>query len=126
LDAGDLDTSDMSTHRMCGAAWSGETISALSFSTGQFQPHAGCEEQDYAHSGSIRNQILKQRTEWAGNKIAELLSVKPAVGGITLASSVSASFSNLTTTSYPNADLVVIVTARPTPGVSLAGYATCL
>lgn len=36
------------------------------------------------------------------------------------------SYSNISATSYPNADLVVIVTARPTPGISLAGYASCL
>jgi len=79
-----------------------------------------------ANRGFSRYTVMKRRTEWARSYWQDALKVQRAVAPIALSSSVQNAFPQATTLAYPGADLVVIMTARPSPNLPIAGFALCL
>jgi hypothetical protein len=76
--------------------------------------------------GAKRNSVVRSLTTRATNFFNSALSVRPILDtAITLDSSISNRFT-INTTVVNDADLVIIMTARPSPNRPLSGFATCL
>ena len=76
--------------------------------------------------GVAKLAILKGRTDAAVAFWARALQIKPvADASLVVASGVAAAF-GLAQLAYPATDLVVIMTARPSPASPILGYASCL
>lgn len=72
--------------------------------------------------GAIKGKIMRQRTQFAAQYWSNNLRVKPVRGsGISLHSSVLSAFNLPGSMSVSDADLVVIITARPMPDGSVSG-----
>ncbi len=79
-----------------------------------------------ADKGFARYSTMKRRTEWARNYWQDALKVQRAVSPIALSSFVQNTFPQISTLSYPDTDLVVVMTARPSPNLPIAGFALCM
>eukprot|EP01138_Halocafeteria_seosinensis_P001181 gb/GECG01001208.1/.p1 GENE.gb/GECG01001208.1/~~gb/GECG01001208.1/.p1 ORF type:complete len:1178 (+),score=114.14 gb/GECG01001208.1/:1-3534(+) len=76
---------------------------------------------------SNRFAVMKRRTEWAADYWEKTLRVKPVEDEIVLSSNIMQSFDLAEESQIQNdTDVVVIMTARPAPFSSVAGYASCL
>jgi hypothetical protein len=86
-----------------------------------------CTTDAVVIAGNSRNAQIRERVNWAASRIAATLWVKPASGGVAVSPMVAIQF-NLRSgrTQFSNADLVVFVTARPSPFQNAAGWATCV
>ena len=73
--------------------------------------------------GATRYAAIKARTEAAMEYWTKTLEVKPIIGGITVDQSVTSEFG--VSGSFPDTDLVMIMTARPSPASPIAGFALC-
>ena len=97
-----------------------------------FVNHA-CELEDRVQGGSGstpasqgRYDVMKTRTEFAVEYWAQAASVRRTDSPIVLGPSVTNTFPQISTTSYSDVDLVVIMTARPSPIIPIAGFALCM
>lgn len=80
-----------------------------------------CKEQHVVRgsAGSARYQAIVSRTQQAVNFFTSSLKVRPVVsGGVPIDSTIVSQF-NLSTSVVPNADLVLIMTARPSPNAPI-------
>jgi hypothetical protein len=98
-------------------------------STGAYAPSTGgfCLTKHIVTGtiGATRNAVLRSLTQRAADFFAKTLKVRPILdSNITIDSSVLNRFT-MTTTTVNNADLVIIMTARPSPNRALSGFATC-
>ena len=96
---------------------------------------SGCADEDVVDPASsdcvsgglkCRHDVMLQRTEWAARTWASGLYVKPVQDNITVSTTFRSRYNLEGAQSYANTDLVVIMTARPEPGRSIAAYAACL
>lgn len=77
--------------------------------------------------GSARGAIMRSRTNHANTFFSEALKVRPILDGtITIDPVITNNYFTLNGTVIQNADLVIIMTARPSPNKPIAGFATCL
>mmetsp|Transcript_24599 Transcript_24599/g.85546 ORF Transcript_24599/g.85546 Transcript_24599/m.85546 type:complete len:1232 (-) Transcript_24599:195-3890(-) len=74
--------------------------------------------------GVVKLEIMKTRLAFATEYFRKAFKVKPVQVPIDLSESVTSRF-NLPPTSVEDADLVVIMTARPSPWAALNGFASC-
>lgn len=82
-----------------------------------------CKELDVVHPSSRKFTVMKRRTEWAVQKWAEMLSVKRTHDPIVIQSNLVNRF-GLSSSLHSDVDLVVIMTAWPSPNKPIAGYAS--
>ncbi len=109
--------------RQCTAA--GQTVAAGCVVGGVASCTTVCREPDVVLPDGVRYTIVKERLEWAAQFFKAALTVKPVLDPIIIDPSVAAIF-GLARTSIPDADVVVIVTTRPSPFAAVAAYATCV
>lgn len=77
-------------------------------------------------TGASRGTLMRARTEAARVFWQSALRIRPIRdGSIILGFDVTSRFGMANGASYPNTDLVVIMTARPSPNRPVAGYASC-
>lgn len=77
-------------------------------------------------TGASRGTLMRARTEAARAFWQSALRIRPIRdGSIILGFDVTSRFGMANGASYPNTDLVVIMTARPSPNRPVAGYASC-
>jgi hypothetical protein len=109
--------------RQCIAA--DRTISVECVIGGSPSCTSPCKDEDVVAPGNERMQVIQERITWAVEYFRSALSVKPVLDPIVVDSYITSTF-NLGALTVPNADLVVLVTARPAPFAQVAAYATCL
>ena len=77
--------------------------------------------------GTARLQAMQSRTQQAADYFKSALRLRPVgPGGITIDPSILANFNLDASRTVHNADLVLIMTARPSPNSPVAGFASCL
>ena len=80
-----------------------------------------------ASSPTARLQAMQSRTQQAADYFKSALRLRPVgPGGITIDPSILANFNLDASRTVHNADLVLIMTARPSPNSPVAGFASCL
>jgi hypothetical protein len=109
--------------RQCTAA--GRTIAVECVIGGSPSCSTTCSEEDVVLPGSDRFSVIQERVTWATQYYSSALKVKPVLDPIVVDPFVTSTF-NLGATTVPDTDLVIIVTARPSPFAAVAAYATCL
>ena len=85
----------------------------------------GCTADDVVAVGHPKLALMKKRVTWVTDFLANALTVKPVQDNIEISSSVVNEY-QLSSSTVTNADLVVIMTARPIPHQKLAGFAFCV
>jgi hypothetical protein len=115
--------------RQCACASPGNPNCTVTVSTasGTAEEVAPCTPAMVVTNGSARLALLQQRTVQAAARWAAALRLRPVTdpAGITLASGVSSAYGLPSPLSVAGADLVVIVTARPSPYRAISGFALC-
>lgn len=77
-------------------------------------------------TGALRGDILRRRTVAAFAYWGAVLRIRPVLdAAIPIAAAIRLQY-GLNVSAVPSADLVMVMTARPSPFVPYAGYATCL
>lgn len=105
----------------------GETISVDDASGTSTVPMV-CEAKHIVTgvAGATRGNLMRARTEAARAFWQSALRIRPIRdNSITVGSDVTSRFGLPNNVQYPATDLVVIMTARPSPNRPVAGYASC-
>jgi hypothetical protein len=133
IDGGDR-TGSLAPRRMC--TFVGETIEAKD-SSGSWRvwtttnPSFAATDPCNAKTvlagsvGQARYDAIKSRTNSAMDFWRSAVKVKPVSDSIVLDNSVATEFNLAQGTSYAATDLVIIMTARPSPSSPIAGFAVC-
>lgn len=109
--------------RQCNVV--GQDLNAKA-SSGWVDLPAGCKANMVVAQGSARYTIMQGRTAAAVSYWSRTLAVKPVRDSIVVSSqAVSDEFGIALGTAYINTDLVLIMTARPSPNSPIAGFALC-
>lgn len=87
-------------------------------------PWSDCAAEDVVAAGHAKLALMKERLEWVKTYFSNALRVKRVLDDIQISSSVVNTF-NLGVNKVSNADLAIIMTARPMPYHKLAGFAYC-
>lgn len=112
-----------SNARQCPSV--GATIQVQPFGGGGLQSWSGCSEKHVVPKDGDRYNVMKARTNFATNYWKNMLTIKPVRGPIVIDSAVRSQY-NLQTVNVTDADLVLIMLARPSPFAPVAGYAGCV
>jgi hypothetical protein len=97
--------------------------------SGGYTAFAGCTANDIVTGagGAARLSVLQARTEAAIAYWQAAVRLQPVRDGITIDPSIVTSYNvPPSSANVPNADVVLIMTARPSPFSAIAGYALCL
>ena len=135
LDAGDVvsgaqrqcvcTTADVSA---CGAGRSATIRVAPSSGSGEVNATCAANMVVSMRSGpdaNARRRVLEARTNDAITRWGSTLSVRPVLDSITVSGTTARAFGLAGPRAVPNADLVLIMTARPSPNKPIAGFAVC-
>ena len=131
IDAGDVATTRPSpgdpigtvATRQCSAAGAQVTVQA---SSNTAETGATCTAAMVVTRNDATYNDIVLRTSQAISYWSSTLLVRPVLDtNITIASDIVTGYA-LTSSTVPAADLALIMTARPSPNVPIAGYATCL
>jgi hypothetical protein len=82
-------------------------------------------QADASGNANARRRVLENRTNDAIARWGRTLSVRPVLDNITVSAGTARAFGLTGAFPVPNADLVLIMTARPSPNKPIAGYAVC-
>jgi MFS family permease len=104
----------------------GETIEVRG-SGGTWVSWSGCKAEHIVTGalGMERSMVMRTRTQAAMDYWAQALKVKPVQDDIVIDNFISNIFGLPANTAVPDADLVMIMTARPSPFSPIAGFAGC-
>jgi hypothetical protein len=128
IDSGD-ETGVSAQRRMCTTE--GETAEVKGtggwrpWTTADFPGTTPCGAKTVVAPGNARYLAMKARTDAAVAFWQGALAVKRVQDRITLDASVASEFGLAPGTSYGDTDLVLIMTARPSPASPIAGFAVC-
>ena len=84
-----------------------------------------CTASDVVVPGNDRYNLIKSRVSWAGDYYSQAVRLKPVLDSVVIDASIIQAYT-LPVSSVANVDLVIIVTARPSPNAPVAAYASCL
>ena len=122
VDSGDTISS---VTRQCTSVGQGITVQSASGSDVAQSNFCTATHLVTGSGGSARGAVMRARTEAARQYWQRALVVRPVLdSNLTIHPSVVSAF-GLTTTRVANADLVIVMTARPSPFRPVAGYASC-
>jgi hypothetical protein len=110
------------TIRQCTAV--GERIGVGCIISGAPSCTTLCTESDVIVPGNPRYELIKERLLWAAEFYSGAIMVKPVLDPIVLDANTINSY-GVTTRTVPDADVAIIVTARPSPFAAVAAYASC-
>ncbi len=136
LNAGDRDTNGVQRQCVCTTAdpadrCGGRSTSAVvAPSSGSVEVPAVCKpnmvvSMQAGAGANARRRVLEMRTNDAIARWNRTLSVRPVLDPITVSAGTARAFGLTGPLPMPNADLVLIMTARPSPNKPIAGYAVC-
>ena len=115
-------------HRQC--RFTGDTIQAkdasgawTTWNTNNFPATTPCDADSVVMPGNARYAAIQARTTAAVNYWAGTVRIKPVRDAIVLDASLQTSFG--VSGSFTDTDLVMIMTARPSPASPIAGFAIC-
>lgn len=94
--------------------------------SGSYALFDGCSEEHLVAVDSERYDVMRGRTSASIDYWQKTLWVKPVQDPIVINIASSNGLAALNGRSVPDADLVMIMTARPSPSSPIAGYAMCL
>ena len=80
----------------------------------------GCQAEDVVTVGGDKLALMKKHLQFVANYYRDALTVKQVQDSIRLSSSIRSTY-NIDTETVSDADLVVIMTARPVPYRKIAG-----
>ena len=115
---------DGNTQRQCVTIGQSITVSSGNPAPNQDTSYI-CQAADLVTQGTPRYNQMVLRTATALGYWASTLRVRPVQNPITISPDIVNNY-HLTTTSVNNVDLVIVMTAEPSPDVAIAGYAKCM
>ena len=126
IDAGDPTT--WGSHYQC--SYVGQQINVLTADGGYtLSSDRFCEERHLVHGsrGAARGNAIRSRTAEAVEFYASSLRIRPVLDEVIwLDIAALASYFTLGLSSVSDADVVVIMTARPSPSSPISGHAKCM
>ncbi len=104
--------------------FNGQTIQVDKAAGGGLEPYV-CQEADVVHPTSKKFEVMKKRTEWAVQYWSSALAVKRTRNPIVIQTGSTSRFGIPTSeAAHADVDLVVIMTAWPSPNKPIVGYAS--
>lgn len=116
-------TGTTATYRQC--AFAGQTIEAKNAAGNWASSATACDAASVVTAGSARLAAIQARTQSAMDFWAQTVKIKPVQDPIVLGSALCTEFGICVANTYSNTDLVMIMTARPSPASPIAGFAIC-